>query len=183
LLQQQVTIAEGQIAVEQARLRPDYVVGYFNQSLIGTQTIDGSNGVPQDRYFGGGKRFQGVQAGISIPVFQRAQRARIESARLGQQLAEASLAYNQRNLQGELAAAVQEIRKQQTSLAYYEQTGLPVARRLAEGAEKAFRAGEAGYLEYAQALTRSYQARTTYLDTINQYNQAVVALEQLIGLP
>ncbi|GAB3760781.1 CusA/CzcA family heavy metal efflux RND transporter [Spirosoma pomorum] len=183
LLQQQVTIAEGQIAVEQARLRPDYVVGYFNQSLIGTQTIDGSNGVPQDRYFGGGKRFQGVQAGISIPVFQRAQRARIESARLGQQLAEASLAYNQRNLQGELAAAVQEIRKQQTSLAYYEQTGLPVARRLAEGAEKAFRAGEAGYLEYAQALTRSYQARTTYLDTINHYNQAVVALEQLIGLP
>jgi cobalt-zinc-cadmium resistance protein CzcA len=183
LLQQQVAIAEGQIAVEQARLRPDYVVGYFNQSLIGTQTLDGPGGVSQDRYFGGGKRFQGVQAGISIPVFQRAQRARIESARLGQQLAEASLAYNQRNLQGELVAAVQEIRKQQTSLAYYEQTGLPVARRLAEGAEKAFRAGEAGYLEYAQALTRSYQARTTYLDTINQYNQAVVALEQLIGLP
>jgi cobalt-zinc-cadmium resistance protein CzcA len=188
LLQQQISIAEGQIAVEQAKLRPDYVVGYFNQSLIGTQTIGGpgsglSGGVPQDRYFGGGKRFQGVQAGIAIPVFQRAQRARIESARLGQQLAEASLAYNQRNLQGELAAAVQEIRKQQTSLAYYEQTGLPVAKRLVDGAEKAFRAGEVGYLEYAQALTRSYQARTTYLDTINQYNQAVVALEQLIGLP
>jgi cobalt-zinc-cadmium resistance protein CzcA len=183
LLQQQVSIAEGQIAVEQARLRPDYVVGYFNQSLIGTQTVEGPGGVAQDRYFNGGKRFQGIQAGISIPVFQKAQRARIESARLGQQLAEASLAYNQRNLQGELAAAVQEIRKQQTSLAYYEQTGLPVAKRLADGAEKAFRTGEVGYLEYAQALTRSYQARTTYLDTINQYNQAVVALEQLIGLP
>ena len=183
LLRQQASIAEGQIAVEQARLRPDYSVGYFNQSLIGTQNIDGPGGVPQDRYFGGGKRFQGVQVGVSIPLFQKAQRARIESARLGQQLAEASLTFNQRNLQGELAAAVQEVRKQQASLSYYEQTGLPVARRLAEGAEKLFRAGEAGYLEYAQALTRAYQTQTGYLDTINQYNQAVVALEQLVGLP
>ncbi|GAB3943813.1 CusA/CzcA family heavy metal efflux RND transporter [Spirosoma harenae] len=178
LLRQQITIAEGQIAVEQARLRPDYSVGYFNQSLIGTQSVDG-----QDRYFNGGKRFQGVQVGIGIPIFQKAQRARIESARLGQQAAEAAFTYNQRNLQGELAAAVQQIRKQQASLTYYEQTGLPVAQRLAEGAEKAFRAGEANYLEYAQALTRSYQTRTNYLDTINQYNQAVVALEQLLGLP
>ncbi|WP_040007213.1 CusA/CzcA family heavy metal efflux RND transporter [Fibrisoma limi] len=183
LLRQQVSIAEGQIAVEQARLRPDYSVGYFNQSLIGTQNVDGPGGVPQERYFGGGRRFQGVQVSVSIPLFQKAQRARIESARLGQQLAEASLGFNQRNLQGDLAAAIQEVRKQQASLSYYEQTGLPVARRLAEGAEKAFRAGEAGYLEYAQALTRAYQTQTGYVDTINQYNQAVVQLEQLVGLP
>ena len=120
---------------------------------------------------------------MSILLFQKAQRARIESARLGGQLAEATRAFNQRNLQGILSAAVGEIRKQQASLTYYEQTGLPVAQRLAEGAGKAFRAGEAGYLEYSQALTRAYQTRTAYLDTINQYNQAVVALEQLIGLP
>ncbi|GAB4021975.1 CusA/CzcA family heavy metal efflux RND transporter [Spirosoma koreense] len=178
LLRQQVSIAEGQIAVEQARLRPDYSVGYFNQSLIGVQSVDG-----QDRYFSGGKRFQGVQVGVGIPIFQKAQRARIESARLGQQVAEATLAYNQRNLQGTLAAAVQQIRKQQASLAYYDQTGLVVARRLVEGAQKSFRAGEANYLEYTQALTRSHQTRLNYLDTINQYNQAVIALEQLLGLP
>ena len=178
LLRQQVSIAGGQIAVEQARLRPDYSVGYFNQSLIGMQNIDG-----QDRYFGAGRRFQGVQVGVAIPLFQKAQRARIESARLGQQLAEAALDFNQRNLQGNLAAVVQQVRKQQASLTYYEQTGLPVARRLAEGAEKAFRAGEAGYLDYSQALTRAYQTQSGYLDTINQYNQAVVQLEQLLGLP
>ncbi|SOD95190.1 CusA/CzcA family heavy metal efflux RND transporter [Spirosoma fluviale] len=183
LLRQQTAIAQGQIAVEQARLRPDYSIGYFNQSLIGVQTVDGPGGVPQDQFFGGSTRFQGVQVGVSIPLFQKAQRARIESARLGQQLSEASLSVNQRNLQGELSAAVGDVRKQQASLTYYEQTGLPVARRLAEGAEKAFRAGEANYLEYAQALTRAIQTRTGYLDTINQYNQAVVALEQLIGLP
>ena len=178
LLRQQITIAEGQIAVEQARLRPDYSVGYFNQSLIGTYIVD-----QQEVTFNGARRFQGVQVGVSIPLFQKAQRARIASARLGQQLAEATLSLNQRTLQGDVSAAIQEIRKQQASLSYYEQTGLPVARRLAEGAERAFRAGEAGYLEYAQALTRAYQTQTGYVDTINQYNQAVVQLEQLVGLP
>ena len=108
--------------------------------------------------------------------------ARIESARLGQQLAAATLTLNRRTAQGDLAAAVGEIRKQQSSLNYYDQTGLPVARQLTEGARKAYRAGEIGYVEYSQALTRSYQTRLTYLDTINGYNQAVIVLERLLGL-
>jgi cobalt-zinc-cadmium resistance protein CzcA len=178
VLRQQVDIAGRQIAVEQARLRPDFSVGYFNQSLIGTQTVGTS-----EVYYGGGKRFQGVLVGVSIPVFQKAQRARIEAARLGQQLGEAQLAYNQRNLQGELVTVVQTIRQQQASLTYYDQTGLPVARQLAEGARKAFQAGEISYLEYSQALIRSYQTRTAYLTTIDHYNQAVIALEQILGLP
>lgn len=178
LLQQQIDVAQTQIAVEQARLRPDVTVGYFNQSLIGPQTRNDG----QEQFYSAGKRFQGVQAGVSIPVFQKAQRARIESARLGQQLADATLAFNRRTLQGDLSVAVQEIRKQQASLGYYDQTGLPVALQLAEGARKAFRAGEIGYVEYSQALTRSYQTRLNYLDSINGYNQAVIALEQLLGL-
>lgn len=178
LLRQQVDIASRQVAVEQARLLPDVSVGYFNQSLIGTQIVDN-----KEIFYGGGKRFQGVQVGVAIPVFQKAQRARIESARLGQQLTEAQLSLNQRTIQGELATAVQVIRQHQASLAYYDQTGIPVAQRLADGAQKAFRAGEISYVEYSQALTRSYQTRTGYLDTINQYNQAVIALEQILGLP
>ncbi|GAA4465055.1 CusA/CzcA family heavy metal efflux RND transporter [Nibrella saemangeumensis] len=178
LLRGQIDVAARQIAVERARLRPDFSVGYFNQSLIGTQRVDG-----QDVFFGGGKRFQGVQLGVSIPVFQKAQRARIESAHLGQQLGEAQLALSQRNVQGELSTAVQVIRQQQASLLYFEQTGLPVAQRLAEGARKAFRAGEVNYLEYSQALTRAYQTRMAYLDAIHQYNQAVIDLEQIVGIP
>lgn len=177
LLQQQTTIAQQQIGVEQARLRPDLTVGYFNQSLRGPQTTDAG----QERLYGGGTRFQGVQAGVSIPIFAKAGRARVATARLEQQVAEATLTYNQRVLQGSLASAVQEIRKQQASLSYFEQTGLPTAQQLAEGARKAFRAGEIGYLEYSQALTRSYQTRTNYLDTINAYNQAVITLEGLLG--
>ncbi|UHG91806.1 CusA/CzcA family heavy metal efflux RND transporter [Spirosoma oryzicola] len=178
LLRQQTEVAAQQTAVEQARLLPSFSLGYFNQSLIGTYTVDN-----QEVSYGGGKRFQGFIAGVAVPLFTRPQRARVEAARLGQQLSEASLSLTQRNLQGELSILVQSIRKLQSSLNYYDQTGLPTARLLTDQANRAFRAGEIAYLQLSQALTQAYQTRTGYVDTINQYNQAVIALEQLLGLP
>lgn len=50
---QQAVIAEQNKKLESASVLPDFNVGYFNQSLIGTQTVNGA-----DVYFDGSKRFQ-----------------------------------------------------------------------------------------------------------------------------
>ncbi|PRY35016.1 cobalt-zinc-cadmium resistance protein CzcA [Spirosoma oryzae] len=178
LLRQQTDIAARQTDVEKARLLPTFSVGYFNQSLIGTYTVDN-----KEVTYGGGKRFQGVSAGIAVPLFTRPQRARVEAARLGQDISQATLALTQRNRQGDLRAIGQEIGKLQSSLTYYEQTGLPTARLLVEKAGVAFRAGEIGYLQYAQALTQAFQTRSSYVDVLGSYNQTVIRLEQILGLP
>ncbi|MBD2701251.1 CusA/CzcA family heavy metal efflux RND transporter [Spirosoma sp. BT702] len=178
LLRQQTDVAVRQTEVEQARLLPAFSLGYFNQSLIGTYLVG-----QQEVYYGGGKRFQGVVAGVSIPLFTRPQKARVEAARLGEQLSQATVDLTQRNLQGDLSALIQEIRKLQSSLTYYEQTGLPTAQLLAEKANIAFRSGELGYLQLSQALTQTYQTRANYVDVLGQYNQSVIRLEQLLGLP
>ncbi|GAB2562236.1 CusA/CzcA family heavy metal efflux RND transporter [Spirosoma aerophilum] len=177
-LRQQIDVAARQTDVEQARLLPSFSLGYFNQSLIGTYTVNNA-----EVTYGGGKRFQGVTAGVALPLFTRPQRARVEAARLGQQIGEATLALSQRNLQGELSATIQEIRKLQSSLSYYEQTGLPTARLLADKAGVAFRAGEIAYLQYSLALTQAYQTRASYVDVLGSYNQSVIRLEQILGLP
>lgn len=52
---QQAVIAEKTKKVEAALILPDFTVGYFNQSLIGTQVINGS-----DVYFGGIQAFPGL---------------------------------------------------------------------------------------------------------------------------
>ncbi|GAB3705682.1 CusA/CzcA family heavy metal efflux RND transporter [Spirosoma flavus] len=178
LLRQQTDVAVRQTAVEQARLLPAFSLGYFNQSLIGTYLVG-----QQEVYYGGGKRFQGVTAGVSIPLFTRPQKARVEAARIGEQLSQATVDLTQRNLQGDLSALIQEIRKLQSSLTYYEQTGLPTAQLLAEKANIAFRSGDLGYLQLSQALTQTYQTRANYVDVLGQYNQSVIRLEQLLGLP
>jgi cobalt-zinc-cadmium resistance protein CzcA len=63
VLYQQAVIAEQNKKVETASTLPDFNVGYFNQSLIGVQTINGA-----DVNFDGSKRFQGFNVGISIPI-------------------------------------------------------------------------------------------------------------------
>lgn len=177
-LRQQIDVAARQTDVERARLLPSFSLGYFNQSLIGTYTVNNT-----EVTYGGGKRFQGVTAGVALPLFTRPQRARVEAAQLGQQIGEATLALSQRNLQGELTTTIQEIRKLQSSLTYYEQTGLPTARLLADKAGVAFRAGEIAYLQYSLALTQAYQTRASYVDVLGNYNQSVIRLEQILGLP
>lgn len=178
LLRQQTEVSARQTDVEKARLLPTFSVGYFNQSLIGTYTVDN-----KEVTYGGGKRFQGFTAGIAVPLFTRPQRARVEAAHFGQDISQATLALTQRNLQGDLRTISQEIGKLQSSLTYYEQTGLPTARLLVEKAGIAFRSGEIGYLQYSQALTQAYQTRSGYVDVLGNYNQSVIRLEQILGLP
>ena len=172
--QQQIAISEANMAVEKARRAPDFSIGYLNQSLI----TSGKNADPSYSY---ADRFHVVQAGISIPIFAKAQKARTEAAQLEMQVAQASAEYQSLQLEGQYRQALQEYEKQRTALDYFEQTALPTADLLLNNAQRTFRAGDVGYLEYVQALTRANDIRLGYLETLDGYNGAVIAMEWLTG--
>jgi cobalt-zinc-cadmium resistance protein CzcA len=176
LLQQQTEVARRLVGVEQARLWPDLSLGYFNQSLIGTYRIGG-----QDQFLDGRRRFSGFQVGVALPLWARPQKARLGAARLGAQVAQAQADLHRKNLHAQLAAAAQQLAKQQAALQLFERQWLPNADLLQANAQKAFAAGEIGYWEYAQALTRAHAARVAHLAALNGYNQAVVQIEFLLG--
>jgi cobalt-zinc-cadmium resistance protein CzcA len=73
--QQQEVIAGYQKKVESAKFLPDIHVGYFNQSLIGFQNVNGS-----EQYFGSSDRFQGFQVGLSIPIWFVPNAAKVKAA-------------------------------------------------------------------------------------------------------
>jgi cobalt-zinc-cadmium resistance protein CzcA len=74
----QQSYIQAQIALQKAQNLPDFSLGYFNQTLIGTQNVNG-----QDVYFNSGHRFQGVTIGTAIPVFNRATKAQIKQQEIG----------------------------------------------------------------------------------------------------
>jgi cobalt-zinc-cadmium resistance protein CzcA len=74
---QQTAKLDAEKALMKAQRLPLISVGYFNQTLIGTQNING-----QDVSFTASDRFQGVQAGVSIPIFTRAENGRISQQEL-----------------------------------------------------------------------------------------------------
>lgn len=176
--QQQVRVAEQARLVEQARLRPDFLVSLFSQTLIGNQLIDG-----QEIYFGPGYRFTGGQLGITFPLIGKAQKARVEAARVGEQLAETERQTGQYALGQQLQQAVSQYDQYRTALAYYEQNGLAQAQLIQTSARRSFRGGDIGYVEFSLALQQALTIRSSYLDLLNQYNQSVLYITYLLGNP
>ncbi|HLF62209.1 MAG TPA: CusA/CzcA family heavy metal efflux RND transporter [Saprospiraceae bacterium] len=173
-LQQQISISEANVAVEKARRAPDFSIGYFNQSLITPE----ENANPA---YTASDRFHFVQAGIAIPIFGKAYKARIEAAQFERQVAQATAEYKSRQLEGQYLHAFQEYEKQRSTLDYFEQSALPTADLLLNNALIAFRAGDVNYVEYVQALTRANDIQLGYLDALNRFNVATIVIELLTG--
>jgi cobalt-zinc-cadmium resistance protein CzcA len=176
LLRQQIEIARRETDVERSRLKPDYSFSVVNQSLRGIQTINGT-----DRFYTGVDRFTYGQIGISIPIVAKPLRARIRAAELGQQRTEAQLTARRRNLEGAFAELLQTYRKNRETLTYYEESALPQATLIRQQADKAYRAGEIGYIELFQNLRTASGIQTGYLAALNALNQTIINLEYVLG--
>lgn len=172
----QVSQSEANTKLEKSRLWPDFTVGYFNQTLYGTPNYQKPEIVA-----GSSSRFQGVSLGLAIPVWAKPQLSRIRFAEAQKNAAIAQQDLNRKNVEGQYAQAIQEYRKWQASLSYYQFTALPTARALNESALKSFRAGNIGYVEFLQGMNRAVQLETEYLQILNQFNQSVLQIEFLTG--
>ncbi|AHJ95418.1 CusA/CzcA family heavy metal efflux RND transporter [Hymenobacter swuensis] len=179
VLQQQVRERQATTRAEQAQGLPSFTLGYFNQSLIGPQTVGGVGG--PERYYSGSDRFQGVTAGVALPLYRKPQKARVEAARLQEQVAQTQA----QRYQNELVARIEELQLQRQELTervqFYEQTGLPQATVIVRLSTRAFKAGEMGYSEYLLNLDRTLRLRTAYLDALLAHNQTIIELDYLLG--
>ncbi len=173
---QQVEVAKSGLKLEKAKALPDFSVGYFNQTIIGVQNVNG-----QDIYYGGDKRFQGVQAGIQIPLIYSPYANRIKVARVQTQIAERNYEYFLMSFKGQYQQALQEYLKNNSSVNYYQNSALPNANLIQRQARLAFRGGDIGYIELLQGLRTYRDIQKGYLDAINDANQSIIRLLYLKG--
>jgi cobalt-zinc-cadmium resistance protein CzcA len=173
---QQTVVAAKEKAVQRSAMMPDLTVGYFNQSLIGTPLAENNAALAT-----GSHRFQGFQVGISIPFWFRPHTAKIKAAEYSRLSAQSRYEQEQKNFESELASRAQEAMKLRESLQYYQGTALPQADLILTQADKAYIHGEIGYIEYLQAVRTASSLRIGYLQTLNDYNQAVITLEFILG--
>lgn len=171
---QQIDIARAEKGVQSSKMLPDLSIGYFNQSLIGNQVANGDIAVGSDR-------FSGVQAGVSIPLFYGAYKAKIKSATMMEQMAQDNANYYQTVLQGQYEQHLQEVLKYRGSLDYYKEKAIPQANLIIGNSQKSFESGAINYVEYFQNLNQGLELKFNYLNTLNGYNQAIIDLEYLIG--
>ncbi len=176
-LQQQTTINKQAKVTERSRMLPDFNVGYFNQSLVGVQNINGL-----DQYFGADKRFQGFQLGVSFPLWFAPQVARSKAAAFAELESKKNADHFKTTLSGLFAQAQQELNKHLSSLDYYETNALKNASLILSQSSKAFKAGEISYIEYLQSLKIAIGIKSSYLNELNLYNQSILKIEFLMGV-
>ena len=143
---------------------------------MGNQDV---NGTP--RYYSSSDRFTGIKAGIAIPLWFKPNSSKIEALKINHQIAQTNAQYYKSALSGEFEALLQEYSKFKSSIDYYEQSALPQADIIINQSTKSYKLGNMDYLEYIQSLSRALLVKNNYLETLNQYNQSVLAIEFLTG--
>ena len=177
-MKQQVEVAAARKRVEKNTVLPDLTLGYFNQSLYGVPLgYDASS--PPATY---SHRFQGLHAGISIPLWFAPHSARIKAAEQQKQSAELHYKQANSNAIAETEAAHQQYLKTKRALDYYKTTGLPNAELITKQSLLAFQKGEISYTENAINLQQAEEIRQNYLTTLLAYNKSIILIEFLSGL-
>jgi cobalt-zinc-cadmium resistance protein CzcA len=176
VLYQQAVIAEQNRKVETASTLPDFNIGYFNQSLIGTQTVNGA-----DVLFDGNIRFQGFNIGMSIPITFFSNASKIKSLDYKQQALQKEAENGKLILQAQLQNAFQQYSQNLSQYNYYKSTALPNADMIINTAKVGFNSGDIGYFEYLQALQTASDVKLNYLQLINQINQSIITISFLIN--
>jgi cobalt-zinc-cadmium resistance protein CzcA len=175
-VQQQVDVSQIEKKLEQSQMLPDLNVGYFSQTIIGTQDV---NGVL--RSFGQGSRFTGVQAGISVPLWFTPYTSRAKAAKISEKIARTDAEYYTKSITGNYRSLLDEFRKFSSSVDYYEKQAVPEAGLIIEQATRSYKAGALDYLEYVLTLNRALTIRQNYLDALNNCNQTIISIEYIIG--
>jgi cobalt-zinc-cadmium resistance protein CzcA len=176
VLYQQAIIAEKNKKLETASALPDFNLGYFNQSLIGTQTINGA-----DVNFDGSKRFQGFNVGITIPLTFFSNASKVKSLDHKQQAIQKEADNGKLILQNQLHNAFQQYNQNLLQYNYYKLTALPNAEIIISTAKVGFKSGDIGYIEYLQALQTATDVQLSYLQSVNQINQSIININFLIN--
>lgn len=173
LLRQQQQVAIAATAVEKSRLSPDLLVGYSNTSIRGTGA--------DNKIYGSNKRFNAIQVGIGIPIFAKAQKVKIASAQLNQQVAESSYIAGLKILQNEYQSAFAQYTKYKQTVQYFETEALKNAQLIITTANLQLANGNINYLEWVQLINQSVTVKSDYTEAVKNLNESVIQLHYFVN--
>ena len=173
---QQELVASSVTRLEKARLQPDLMIGYTNQSIIGWQL----NKDRTESYYAGDRRFSTVLIGVAVSVFTKAQKARIKAATEKEFIAEASTGLALLDLKLRLEQDWNEYLKYQEAIQYYQNNALPQSGIIIQVANLNYKNGEINYIEWGTLLGNAIGLQSQYVDALKEFNVRKIELEYLL---
>lgn len=151
IAQEQINVASAVTNVEAKRFLPDLKLGYAYQSIERVQ----------------GQQF--VTVGVNIPIFNRANFARLQAGKIQQRIANEQREQIVARLNKEYVVALKQHEVLIKQLDWYSKTALTEAQELISVGNKAYRAGELDYSQYILSSQQAWSIRQAFLDTWLNY--------------
>ena len=158
-------------------------IGY-NQTAV---QLEKSRGLPSISIGGATQSIDKVSsyyifnAGVNIPIFKNGVKSRTKAAQLNVQISEKELEKNSLQLSSAYNQLYEQYVKSADQLRYYREEGLQYAAVILNAANKGYKAGDIGYVEYVHNINEALGIRAGYLQTINDFNQTVIQMNYLLN--
>ncbi len=165
LQQQNISIANAEIAMQKTVKLPEFTGRAFSQYLYGIK----------DRY-------SGFSFTAAFPIFGNgAYKNKLKAAQTEKQLQELRLSYGTQLLTSQYKQQAAQVTKNMNALEFYETAALSQADEIIKAATQSYNVGEISYADYSQYLTQAIDIQKNYLDNLNDYNQSVIQLDYFIN--
>lgn len=165
---QSASLNQAKASIEQklawSNALPNFDIAYFRETI------------------GGNSGFYGVSIGISIPLwFMFNQRGQIQEASANLRSSEFTLKAIQNEAVLNVRNAVNNFENQNRQVMLFTKEIIPQSQEVYRTAKASYEAGEITYLEYLQAQQTLLNSKSSYIDSLLDYNFALVEIEEAFG--
>lgn len=151
------------VGVARNMLMPDISFSYF----MGTNSYDNA------------KKYHGFEAGISIPIFFNAQKAKIKASRIALSATQNLTQYEVELLkvkQKELMGMHLQLKEQ---IEYFNQSGSKLYSEIVRTAKLSFEKGEIDFVKFATSTEAALEIRLGYLSNLLEYTKVTLELNYI----
>ncbi len=150
---------------EKQKLLPDLYLSYFQGSNNGSD--------PQV--------YQGVQAGLGIPLFYGAQKSKIRASKIEEDIIQNEADDYMTKLITRYNQLMSELSKYNEAIIFYDENGKNLSSELLNASSLAFLNGEIDFVQYILFLESAKNIEMTYLENLFNYNKTVLDLNYLMN--
>ena len=163
LSEQQIAIREREAQWERSKLNPEFTLGYQSQSM---KEINDN-------------RFDYVQVGISLPIFNQGQRKMAKAAKTKVAIAENEYKMKEEQFKKDLQQVHLEYLRRKEIIDKYENKQLQKADLILVTAQQQLELGNIDYLQWVQLTNQAVQIQSDYIDALDLLNKAAIQLQYL----
>ena len=167
LIEQEKSINQAKITVEQSKKTPELIGGIYYQTFrTNIAQLNSYNGL-----YG--------SLGLAFPIFNTAIKNKAKALEVNNEIADNKLTIEKQKLQNQYQQLLQEYKKYKATVTYYETEALKNVDLVLATANKKFIGGDINYLEWVMLINQNTEIQSNYIEAVRQLNNAIVQLNSL----